>query len=347
MSTPLVSIVIVTFNSEIYLHECLRSVLENRYKRFEVIIFDNNSTDQTHTIIKKYSKKYPKIISATFHNKNIGFAAANNNAIEIAKGKLVFILNPDTTVDSGFLEPLVAEISKENVAAVQPLVYLFDKKTINLTGKVMHYLGFDWLRDYKSTQPPRSQEIHSFSGSGILINKQHFFSAGMFDEFYFMYYEDSDLSWKFNLLGKKMLFTPASILYHDYKYIPQESYQPLKQKYFYIERNRLITMYKNYSAKSLFLLIPIFIFMELGLITFAFLDGWGITKLSTYAHILQNIPQIQKKRTDIQNKRVVSDKQLFKHMQSTITFEKFANPLINSVANPILNLYFHFLKAVS
>ena len=118
--------------------------------------------------------------------------------------------------------PLVNEIGHKSVAAVQPLVYLFDKKTINLTGKVTHYLGFDWLKDFKQTKIPKKQRIYSLSGSGVLFDKEVFLQLGGFDELYFMYYEDSDLSWKLQLVNKKIMFVPESKLYHDYKYIPKE-----------------------------------------------------------------------------------------------------------------------------
>lgn len=344
MKNPLVSIILVTHNSDEYLNQCLESIFSITYSNFEVIIFDNNSMDDTKKIIQKFTNNFSKKIISVLNKDNLGYAQANNLAVELSNGEFIFILNPDTHVDNGFLEPLVEEIQKKNVSAVQPLVYLFDKKTINLSGKVTHFLGFDWLKDFNQTIVPNAQQIFSFSGSGILINKRDFFSVNGFDEQFFMYYEDSDLSWKLNLIGKKILFTPKSVLYHDYKYIPQEKYQPLKRKLFYIERNRLQTIFKNYSFKTLFLLVPAIIFMEIGMITFAIIDGWGLTKLKTYLSIMQNFDTLNTNRKYIQEKRIVSDKLIMQNFKSKITFEKFSNPVIKYIVNPVLDLYIKIIK---
>jgi GT2 family glycosyltransferase len=344
MKSPLVSIILVTHNSDEYLNQCLKSIFSITYSNFEVIIFDNNSADDTKKIVEKFSNSFSKNIISVLNKDNLGYARANNLAVELSNGEFIFIINPDTHVDKGFLEPLVSEIQKKNVSAVQPLVYLFDKKTINLSGKVTHFLGFDWLKDFNQTIVPIAQQIFSFSGSGILINKRDFLSINGFDEQFFMYYEDSDLSWKLNLIGKKILFTPKSVLYHDYKYIPQEKYQPLKRKLFFIERNRLQTIFKNYSFKTLLLLSPAIIFMEIGMVTFAIIDGWGFTKLKTYLSIMQNFSTLNSNRKFIQKKRSISDNIIIQNFKSRITFEKFSNPIIRYFVNPVLDLYIRIIK---
>ncbi len=344
MKKPLVSILIVTYNSEEYLEACLKSIFLNNYPNFEVLLVDNNSTDKSKTIINKYKRKYSQKVFVRFENKNLGYAKANNLAAKMAQGEYLFILNPDTIVEKDFLSPLVKETQKENIVAVQPIVYLFDKETINLTGKVTHYLAFDWLENFKTKHTPKKQQIYSLSGSGILLDKEIFFEVGGFDENYFMYYEDSDLSWKINLIGKKIIFNPNSKLYHDYKYLPKEEYQPLHQKLFFIERNRVITLLKNYSFKSLFLIFPIILFMEIGMVFFAIFQGWGITKIKTYLNIVKNFKNILEKRKFIQKIRNVPDAEIINHFKSTITFEKFSNPILTYIVNPILQCYFFLVK---
>lgn len=339
MKYPLVSIIIVTYNSEEYIDNCLKSVFQSIYSQFEVVIIDNNSTDTTRKILQKYKNKYSKKIQLLCNKDNLGYAQANNLGAELALGDYLFVLNPDTIVDTDFLLPLIKEMTNSTIAAVQPLVYLFDKKTINLTGKVTQYLGFDWLKDFKAIAVPKKCQIFSLSGSGILLQKKVFLSVGGFDEFYFTYYEDTDLSWKFNLIGKKIIFTPKSNLFHDYKYIPNEKQQSLKQKLFYIERNRIITILKNYSLKTLLFLFPIILFMELGMICFAFYEGWGVIKLKTYVSIIKNFSLIYKNRKFIQSARKVEDKDIIKTFESSISFEKFSNPIIRTIVNPVLELY--------
>jgi len=344
MNKPLVSIILVTYKSGTYLKKCLDSIFKISYPNFEVVILDNNSSDKSIDLLKKYKEKYDNKINLILSSQNLGYAKGNNLAIKKSSGDLIFIVNPDTIVSKEFLEPLVKEITSTDVVVVQPLVYLFDKKTINLTGKVTHYLGFDWLKDFNQVNVPKRQAITSFSGSGVLIKKKQFIQMGGFDELFFMYYEDTDLSWKFNLINRKIVFTPKSILFHDYKYVPKEIYQPLKIKLFYIERNRLITLYKNLSIKSLIIIAPPMIFMELGMIAFAFYEGWGFTKLKTYLSIIQNFKHINKNRKFIQSIRLVDDRKIFDNFESSITFEKFSNPIIKYFVNPIISAYFLIIK---
>jgi GT2 family glycosyltransferase len=338
---PLVSILIVTHNSAPYLMACLKSLIKITYPKYEIIIVDNASTDETVSIIESIKSNNILLIK---NSQNKGYAAANNQAAAKAHGSYLFILNPDTIVDSAFLEPLVAcSESNPKTAVCQPLVLLFDKKTINLTGKVTHFLGFDWIRDYRSTTIPVKSKLYSCSGSGFLIRTNVFATLGGFDKHYFMYYEDSDLSWRLQLAGFNIYFIPESKLYHDYKYIPNEEYQPLKQKLFYIERNRLMTVLKNYSLKTLILIFPLSLSVELGLLLLATSQGWGMTKLKTYKSLIQQIPYLLSERKRISALRIKSDAYLVRHCESQITFEKFAPPIVRKIINPFLKIYYQGL----
>jgi GT2 family glycosyltransferase len=339
---PLVSCIIVTYNSSEYITSCLESLCKNRYPTFEIIVVDNNSQDDTLLKIDTIAKKYPKqqlIVKAT--DQNLGYASGNNLGVSLAKGEYIFIVNPDTIVDSHFLQPLVDRLANdEQLAVVQPAVYLLqDPKTLNLTGKETHYLGMDWVKNYKSQELPPSGRLYSFSGSGFLIKKNIFDKLGGFDSQYFMYYEDTDLSWRIQLAGFKIFFENKSKLFHDYKYEPDESYQSLKQKLFYAERNRLVTFFKNYQLITLLLFFPVFILLELSLTVFAFMEGWGTQKISAYRELFTLSHHISNQRNYIKKIRKVTDKQILSHMVSTITFEKFQHPILTHLLNPIFQLY--------
>jgi len=341
MRKPLVSIVIVTYNSSEYIKVCLESLLAITYKPHEIVVMDNSSTDNTKDILSKYEGKIN-----IFSSKNVGFAEGVNKAVRKAEGKYVFLINPDTKVSQGFLQPLVAVMEANNkVAACQPLIYLMKKKkTINLTGKTTQYLGFDWIKDYKEKIVPERHEISSFSGSGVMIRKSIFSKCGGFDPIYFMYHEDTDLSWKFRLLGYKLLFIPESVIYHDYKYIPKESYHPLKNKLKYYERNRLTTIIKNYQTKTLMLLSPIIITIEFAMLAFSILQGWFLQKLQGYGHIIKNARKIRASRLFIQKKRVVSDKELVNSFKAGLYFKEFQIFPVKYIVNPLLSIYWTLIR---
>jgi GT2 family glycosyltransferase len=223
------------------------------------------------------------------------------------------------------------------VAVCQPMVYLMKHpKQLNLTGKVTHFLGFDWVRDYKRTIIPRGGEIMSFSGCGVMIKKSVFTITKAFDQNYFMYYEDSDLSWRLRLFGYRLLFVPSAIMYHDYKYIPVERYQSLKSKLFYNERNRIMTLYKNYSTRTMLLLLPMAIVMECCMVVYALFGGWFIEKIRGYSSIIQLRNTLQKNRVFVQKNRIVSDKEITRDFMSTLHTELYNNIVVKYVINPLL-----------
>lgn len=340
---PSVSIIIVTHNSEAYIRQCLESVFRLTYTNFQVYLVDTDSSDKTASILDRFAHAH-----VTKLGKNVGFAAANNLIWEKQKAEFVLLLNPDTIVEKTFLEPLVEAMAQDAaVGAAQPVVYLLgEKKTINLTGKTTQFLGFDWIDGYKTTQIPKPHELISFSGSGVLLRSSMLTKIGLFDPLYFMYYEDSDLAWRMRLSGWKIMFVPTSKMYHDYKFVPQKSGLSFSTKLYFNERNRVITLLKNYSGDGLVLIAPAFLAVELGMLIVALFQGWLGAKFKSYGSILLNFPQILKHRAQTQKLRSVADRNVSRNYASAITFELFQHPLVTHLANPVLSAYWSLIKDI-
>lgn len=344
MKSPLISVIIVTYNSADYLSACLNSLFKAKYNNLEIIIVDNNSNDNTIKLIKSFNKK----IIPIFSDKNLGYAEGNNLGIKSAKGEFVFLLNPDTLIDSNIftflLEPFLNDLK---IVVSQPAVYLMkDNKRLNLTGKVTHFMGFDWVRDYGEYKAPKSGEIMSFSGCGIMIKKDILKETKAYDPNYFMYYEDSDLSWRLRLFGYKLIFIPKAIMYHDYKYIPLENYQPLKRKLFFNERNRIITIFKNYSTRTLFLLLPAIVLIEFCILIFSIFDGWFNEKLKGYLSIINKWQIIAQNREFVQKHRLLSDKQVTYDFMGTLDAKIYDNWGVKFFINPFLSCYWNIIKSL-
>ena len=339
---PLVSVIVVTFNSQKYINDCLETIFKTKYENFEVIVVDNGSIDQTLGLIEE---KFPraKIIKSP---KNLGYAGGNNLGARHARGEYIGIFNPDTQVSKTWLGPLIDAINHPKVAACQPKIMLSAQKSlINLTGKTTHFLGFDWLTDYqqKDYQMPL-KGINSFSGSAVLVKKKIFDNLGGFDSSFFMYYEDGDLSWRFRLAGYKILLVPDSVVYHDYKYQPEEDYQKMKRKFYFLERNRLMMIFKNYSWRTLLLLLPAIVFMEFGMNIYFLRKSWLIEKWKGYFWLLGNLLGILKKKVQVQEKRQFSDRQICQDFAGAIEFKEFDNFFVNYLANPVLSIYWQAVK---
>ncbi len=339
---PLISVVIVTYNAAKYIDACLTSVLTSSWKPLEIIVVDNASTDNSLEKLKKFKQK----ITLYALTENIGYTGGNNYAAARAQGKYAFFLNPDTKVTSDVFGPLVSAINRTpKVVACQPAVYLLKSpKQLNLTGKVTQYLGFDWLRDFNSDVLPEAGEITSLSGSGFLIDREMFLRVGAFDENFFLYFEDSDLSWRLRLLGYKLWFEPKSNMYHDYKYIPDPKSLLLAKKLYYYERNRLLMLWKNYSYRTLIILAPMLLCTEIGMLFYCALHGALVGKIRGYVDLALKIPTMRASRSWVQTQRVVSDAELMTRFALSIDFKPFLNPATRYILNPIAILYYRMAK---
>lgn len=173
-SSPFVSIIVVTYNNENDIADCLDSILNQDYQDFEVIVVDNSSTDRTvERIIDKFAKDVRvKLIES---KENTGYAGGNNIGFQNSKGEFVVLLNPDLVVDKEWLVNLVqaCELLKDNIGIVCSNVLLFDKQdTINACGNIIHLTGFVFSRFYMEKES-KCHECDDYSlDNGSLTEKQ-------------------------------------------------------------------------------------------------------------------------------------------------------------------------------
>ena len=207
MSFPKVSIIIVNYNGKILLEKCLESVFKANYKNFEVIVVDNNSTDDSVNFITKY---YPSIILLKL-NKNKGFAEPNNIAAKIATGEYLLFLNNDTIVTPDFISEMIPIIEKDDKIAICQSLLLKPDKSIDSSGDFIDHLGVV----YNSTTKINDvRKISSARGASMLIRKKIFGILEGFDEKFFVSFEDVDLGWRTWMIGYKVILVPQSVVYH-------------------------------------------------------------------------------------------------------------------------------------
>lgn len=345
MKKPEVSILVVTYNSEKFLNRLLTSIDNLSYASFEVIIIDNASSDKTKKTVRSWVSKTSCSVQLVCNDHNIGFAAANNQAAVLASAKYLFFLNPDTELDKRCIAPMVEVFEKRTkLGIVQPAVYLPNSNTYNLTGKEVHFAGFDWLRDYQVAKKVASGSVLSASGSAMMMPKKLFVELGGFDSTYFMYYEDSDLSWRIRKAGYQIWFCSESSVYHDYRFEPSPEHQSLSKKFYYYERNRLVTILKHYSIKSLVVLAPALVFLELSLLVYAMLRGLVFAKVKSYVSLISLLPHIIRYRKSDDSS--ISDALITKEYKSALSFALFDVPIVRYAINPLLSGYWAIAKLV-
>jgi len=329
---PLVSIIIPHWNGIDIITECLKSLEKVTYPNIEIIVVDNNSTDDSVNHIRKI---FPNVI--IFENeKNEGYAGGCNRGSEIAKGEYLLFLNNDTIHEPNWIEPLVQILEKNtNIAAVQPKILNYYKKNLfdyaGGAGGIMDILVFPFARgrifneqEVDTYQYNSKSEIFWSSGTAFLARKTTFESAGKFDELFFAHMEEIDLCWRFHLLGFDVWSEPSSVVYHK-NAVSLPMYT--EKKYYLNHRNSLIMLLTNYSLPLTLYILPIRCALDIVAIIYAILNGdWkhikGIAK--AHAWIVFHPRKLLRKRSDIKALRKVKDKTILRKMyKGSIVFAHY------------------------
>jgi GT2 family glycosyltransferase len=222
------TIIIVSWNTKERLRRCLRSIWRTNVETaFEVIVVDNASSDSSADCVEG---EFPQI-NVIRNDKNLGFARAANQAIIMARGDLIMLLNPDTVVHDKTIDRLVA------FASEHPDIGIIGCKIVNEDGTLQHscrrfptpvvglfrntflgrlfphnrfttrYLMDDW--DHENIR-----EVDWVSGACMVIRREALSEIGVLDERYFMYCEDLDLCFRAHNAGWKIFYYPRAIVTH-------------------------------------------------------------------------------------------------------------------------------------
>jgi GT2 family glycosyltransferase len=342
-----IAIILVNYKdyAKKYLDDCLTSIRKQDYLgEIKLYIVDNSSSEESFSFL---TGKAPEAMIIR-NKRNDGFAKGNNDAMKKAiedSCEHVILFNMDTAVDSRAVSELVkmAE-SDEKIGAVQSRLMLFGQDNlVNSLGNSTHFLGFgfcqDYRADYSKLKIKDGVDIFYPSGAAVLFKVKVLQEVGLFDEKYFMYNEDQDLGWRTWLYGYKCVLSLDSVVYHKYEFSKSIA------KYYFMDRNRMITALKNYKLISLILLFPAFILMELGLLFFSIFNGWFIKKIRVYLYFLNPFSwvYILRERRKIQKNRKISDSELLKMISGKISYQE-VDSIFLKLGNFFLNVYFIFFK---
>jgi len=222
------SIVIVTFNSESFLRDCLTSISSQRTSfPFRVIVVDNASVDNSIALVEK---KFPDV-HIIYNRENKGFAVANNQGIRCSVGKAVLLLNSDTVLQANALESMFRFLKEhDDVGALGPKMLNSDG-TIQRTGVtfpsiwniLVESLFFDSLFPHSKKfgrhrrvyeDPNQVYEVDYLQGSCLLVRRRALEDVGFFDEDYFMFFEETDLCLRMRMQGWKVMYVPEAAVTH-------------------------------------------------------------------------------------------------------------------------------------
>jgi len=222
------SIIIVSWNVRELLEKCLKSVFDQTKNiSLEVFVVDNASTDETARMVLE---KFPQV-TLIKNNKNMGFAVGNNQAIRLAKGEYILLLNPDTEILNGAIERMVGFMQSHPEAGIagpkllnsdktlQPSIRLFprliDQILIFLKiphiwpnlGPLKRYYALDF--DYTGVS-----EADQVMGAFFLVRREVFNKIGLLDEKFFIWFEEVDFCRRARQAGYKIMYNPDAQVIH-------------------------------------------------------------------------------------------------------------------------------------
>lgn len=274
---PMVSIILVNYNGESFIADCLNSLKEIDYPKdkYEVILVDNASKDNSVELVRE---NFPWIKLLAL-DRNTGFSEGNNTGVKEARGEYIVFLNTDTTVENNWLNELVKKMeSDEKIGACSSQVLYNDQRDrINTIGGFWSILGIPGSMGEGELKDTFKNETFTFSptGASMIVRAELYKELGGFDNDYFLYCEDADLGWRMWNRNFKVVLSPSSIVYHrvsaSIKGLGKKTFS--EWYYFYSARNRFTTIMKNARTIDLFWMIPLYLSSHMALATLFGLSG--------------------------------------------------------------------------
>ena len=337
-SNPLVSIIILNYNAGDLLLDCVNSIQKSTYTNYEIILVDNISKDNSH---KKCKEQFPSI-KLIENSENFGYCEGNNIGLRIAKGQFIVILNPDTIVDSFWLEELLKAYQTNGEGIYQPkFLATTDHSMLLSTGNMIQIFGFGFSRskgDIDKKQYEDLEKINYASGTCLFTSKYILEKIGFFDPFLFAFHDDLELCWRGAINKINSFYVPKSIVYHP---IEGTSFKWNPIKFKLMERNRKYCLLTLYDRQTFFKMLPPLILVDLAVFFFYLSKGLIKMKILADIEILKNFKIINKKYSQNQKIKDVSDKEIISYFKNEVDVPQW---VINNKINYLFN---GFLRGIS
>ena len=251
-----VTIIIVTYNSEATISDCLNSLSSQTFQGFDVVLVDNFSQDTTRAVIASAKKSLNFALKTTYLKENKGFAYGNNVALKETSASLIALLNPDAKAHKNWLHHLVTTMGQyPEVGICGSKLLTWDGDMIDSAGDIM----LTTLRAFKGGEGQRPQDFNSSGfafgacAAGAIYRRQMIEEIGFFDEDFFYQCEDTDLSIRCQVAGWKIFFQHKALVYHR---VGHSIGRASDTGTYYVQRNLEFVRIKNIPLPILFFFAP-------------------------------------------------------------------------------------------
>ncbi|AOY75536.1 glycosyltransferase family 2 protein [Clostridium formicaceticum] len=314
-----VSIIIVNYNGAKVLLDCLNSVFKQKYKHFEIIVVDNNSTDHSIKLLEAYREKINLIIL----KENKGFTGGNIEGLKHAGGDYIVLLNNDTEVTSEWLGNLIAPMEQHpeiGICASKMVKYGTNSIDSAGDGCTTTARGFKIGENESADNYTESKFVFGACGGAVAYRRKMIEEIGFLDDDFFLIHEDTDLNFRAQLAGWKCYFVHDAIVYHKVRSTIGEMSDIAV---YYSIRNAEYVRIKNLPSLLVVKYFHHYILQEIGtLLYFCIKHRKWKMYLKAKLDVLKSFPMLLSKRKKNQKKRKVASK----YIDSMLT--KVLNPKI-------------------
>jgi len=304
---PTVTVVIPNWNGKHLLKTCLDSLRGQSYSNHTIIVVDNGSTDGS---VEYLAELYPEVEVACFA-ENRGFSVAVNEGVKRATGDYIALLNNDTEVDPRWLEELVGALERhpEVGFCASKMLNFYRRNILDTAGDGFSRYGLAFKRGSRRADGPEynSEEyVFGACGGASIYRRKLFEEVGLFDEDFFAYLEDVDLSFRAQLKGFRCLYVPTAIVYHMVGGTSGGKGSSIGRMAGKVA-NKLFVVIKDMPSRALFANLPrlLFAFTVEGAILLAVLPLHPATFRRETSR-LRLIPEMLRKRRRIQREATVA-----------------------------------------
>ena len=307
-----IAVVIVNWNSGQYLAKCLQNLKNQTLPPDRVLIVDNFSGDGSMDGLKQKFCDWEFI----FLERNTGFASANNLAVnQVTDCEWIAFLNPDAFAHSDWLEKMMQAVGDfPDVKLFGSHMRGYGSNLMDGTGDIYHVSGVAWRRDHgmqTSGVNRESGEIFSPCAAASLISRDAFLEVGGFDEHFFCYNEDVDLSFRLRLRGYRCIYIADAVVEHvgsgtTSRYSDFAVYHG--------QRNLVWSFFRNMPGVWFWIYLPQHIVFSISALIWFSLKGKASSVLKARWDALKGLPRVWKLRKETQNTKTVAGRKVVNAM---------------------------------
>ncbi len=296
------TVIVVNWNGRQLLTECLSSIFSQSLKDIKVVLVDNGSTDDSVLFVQEH---FPRVQVLALP-RNLGFAAGNNRGIRESTSEFVALLNNDAVADAFWAERLLGAASDSGAGIVASKVLLYhDRGKLDSAGDGMTIVGVGYKRGHlaPSNSYAAAESVFGASGCGMLLRRSMLEDIGLFDEDFFLIFEDCDLCFRAQLRGWECLYAPDAVIYHKLN----TSIRTLSRTHvFYGQRNMEHVFFKNMPAWLMWQYLPVHLLNAIGAFLYFSWKGHFSSYAESKIDFIRNLRGVLQKRHEIQARRTRS-----------------------------------------